>query len=416
MAIFNPANLDFIQVSSLGCVTETDFYKKLLVVIIVPIILLAAIVVLYFIPKTIKTQDVRERKKVRRNTWKLIFFSLFLVYPTVSQTILRLYVCKQVGPLWYLLADFRTHCYTQKWHAWAGVVGLLIVIYPIGIPAFFFAMLWRYRKRLGEAGIRDQLGFIYDAYNRETWWFEMCDMAHKLFVTAMVAFLPFEAQMPTAMCIVWLYSSIILVTQPYLRKGDDRLHMLAQTELGLVLLSGHTLNTLFGTYDPIMDVVMSIFLIAIVVLFFLIFLAGTARVLKKLFDTFKKPKTVRKADADDKKKRKAKFASIMDLSDIAKREATGANTVIPKTYPGRITAQESLEIQARLAGQRDGLQKEYAAASSTGTTDASMVNPANMRGGSTALPAPLDGNAPNPLMSALPDFEMATNPMHKANQ
>jgi len=263
-------------------------------------------------------------------------------------------------------------------------------------------MLWRYRKRLGEAGIRDQLGFIYDAYNRETWWFEMCDMAHKLFVTAIVAFLPFNYQMPTAMCIVWLYTTVILVGQPYLRKGDDRLHMLCQCELSLVLLSGHVLNTLFSTYDPIMDVVMSIVLIMIVIGFFLIFLAGTLRVLKKLYDGFKKPRAIRLAEAKEKRAKKAKFASIMDLSDIAAK-STPVSKEVPKKYPGRITAQEAFEIEARLAGQREGLQKENAGLPTGGTAEPQR--------GSTALPQPLDGLDPNPLISALPDFEMAANPM-----
>jgi len=35
------------------------------------------------------------------------------------------------------------------------------VLYPIGVPAFFFWLMWRYRKRLAEPGVRLQLGFLY---------------------------------------------------------------------------------------------------------------------------------------------------------------------------------------------------------------------------------------------------------------
>ena len=51
--------------------------------------------------------------------------------------------------------------------------GIMIIVYPIGVPAFFFVMLYRYRKRLDEIGIRAQLGFLYDAYTRDMWFFEM---------------------------------------------------------------------------------------------------------------------------------------------------------------------------------------------------------------------------------------------------
>ena len=43
----------------------------------------------------------------------------------------------------------------------------MILIYPVGIPVFFFSMLWKYRRfdRLYEPGVRAQLGILYDAFD-----------------------------------------------------------------------------------------------------------------------------------------------------------------------------------------------------------------------------------------------------------
>jgi hypothetical protein len=115
-------------------------------------------------------------KDIRRKTWKLVFFTLFLVYPGVSSTALRLFVCKTVNGVSYLLADFGTFCYTSDWDAYRGLAIFMILLYAIGIPFFFFLMLYRYRLRLNEMGVRLELGFIYDAYEYNWWFFELIDM------------------------------------------------------------------------------------------------------------------------------------------------------------------------------------------------------------------------------------------------
>ena len=60
-------------------------------------------------------------------------------------------------------------------------------------------MLHQYRYRLAEPGVRAELAFLFDGYTHDMWWFELADMAHKLCLTSLVVFLPFNAQMPFAM-------------------------------------------------------------------------------------------------------------------------------------------------------------------------------------------------------------------------
>ena len=97
----------------------------------------------------------------------MLIFTLFLIYPLVSSTILRLYVCIDIYGVYYLLADFTKICYNSEWQQYANLGYFMIIVYPIGIPAFFFFMLWRYHRydRLHEPGVRAQLGFLYDAFD-----------------------------------------------------------------------------------------------------------------------------------------------------------------------------------------------------------------------------------------------------------
>ena len=41
------------------------------------------------------------------------------------------------------------------------------------MPAFFFYLLYRYRKRLPEPGVRLKLGLLYASFNDNVWFFEL---------------------------------------------------------------------------------------------------------------------------------------------------------------------------------------------------------------------------------------------------
>jgi len=283
----NPANLDFVKFSSIDCIRRPSYYDQLILFALVPPVLLVLLIVLYFIPNTCRNLGSSNegrawRKRVRRNFWKLWLFLLFLVYPTVSATVLRLYVCIDVQGTSYLRADLTTQCYTEKWDRAALGNLILVFLYPIMIPVFFMLMLFRYRKRLDQSGVRAELGFLYDGFERSFYLFELVDMIHKLGITSLVAFLPDDFQLPVAMIWVTIYLIIILWRKPYIRKGDDILHLFVQIEILLLLMAGLVFTTLSGP-DDLMDVVLSVVLIAAVCGLFAYFLLSALNVLIKWF-------------------------------------------------------------------------------------------------------------------------------------
>jgi hypothetical protein len=113
-----------------------------------------------------------------------------------------------------------------------GLCAVFTLLYPIGMPLFFGRMLYRYRNRLWEPGVQLELGFLYAAFTRQMYMFELIDvrtaaraalpfplclsfacervlifislvcwwvgvqMANKLFLTSILAFLPNGYQMP----------------------------------------------------------------------------------------------------------------------------------------------------------------------------------------------------------------------------
>jgi len=234
------------------------------------------------------------RKRVRRIMWKLVLFTLFLIYPGVSADVLGMLVCKDINGTSYLLADFSIHCGSPEWLTYIGPTIAMIFIYPIGVPAFFFAMLWRYRHRLEESGVRLQLGFLYAGYNADIWWFEMVDMANKLILTSVLSFFPFNLQLPFGMAFVLAYSMIILLTEPYLSSGDDRLALLANVEIFLVIMASYILNFQGQqVLDPVINVLLSILFIAMTVTIMIAFLWLSARSAYRWLKQYRKTEFVR---------------------------------------------------------------------------------------------------------------------------
>jgi hypothetical protein len=111
-------------------------------------------------------------------------------------------------------------------------------------------------------------------------WFELVDMMHKLILTSILPFFPAGVQMPLGMGVVFGYAILILITQPYFRKSDDRLHLCAQTEIFLLMMAGFIFYN-GDALDLASDAVLSIFLIIVIAVFVGLFFTQTANLLVK---------------------------------------------------------------------------------------------------------------------------------------
>jgi len=214
--------------------------------------------------------------------WKLFLYVLFLIYPSVSSTILRLYICKDVDQQAYLLADLRVQCGTDTWNLFTVASTPLIVLYPVGIPLFFLFLLRTNRHALADKRISLQLGFLYAGYTSRCWWFELVDCVHKLLVTSVMAFLPRAAQLSVSMAVVTLYLVVLLLMNPYLRRSDDIFHIICQVEILLVLQVAYVFASLpagqpFSYTD---DVVISVALVGVTLIVFLGFAFQLVRIIR----------------------------------------------------------------------------------------------------------------------------------------
>ena len=87
-----------------------------------------------------------------------MFYLTYLVLPSVTTTIFQAFICTNIDPNnednsqydWYLTADMSISCQSDEYYSWLPYVVVMIIIYPIGIPAIYFCFLYYNKEEIQE--------------------------------------------------------------------------------------------------------------------------------------------------------------------------------------------------------------------------------------------------------------------------
>jgi len=239
-----------------------------------------------FVDLTDNDQGRATRERRRAMFIKVIVFTVFLCYPAVSRQIAAYFRCVGVSidvdtSEYYLKDNFSERCYDSAWLANLGYVVVLSLLYPLMVPLGLFLVLRKYRTRFREPIIRFGLGLAFLGFYEPYWWFEVLDMSHKLFLGSIIGLINGPGQWVVGILVAAIYALTLLLTSPYIRDADNRLHLLAQMNIFLLILSLE-----IGQYETIesgslADVFISILLIGIVCTVFLYFLLRVVLHVKK---------------------------------------------------------------------------------------------------------------------------------------
>jgi len=300
LSAFDFVNLALIPWNSVGCVVPIDYYIKMVGMIIIPAGVIAVLSCLFLIPLyAFDRADFGDddhsklrRKKYRLLFYKAIIFTLFLIYPAVSRQVISFFNCETINGKSFLVADFHLECYTNRWYQYATAAGVGIVVYPVGIPLLFLGLLCRNRMNLRRPGIMVSLGFLYESYNANVWWFELVDMGYKLIMTSLLVFIPSNLQLGCALVVCLGYCCAITLLKPYVRSRNEVLAFLVQVEILLFLLAAYTNqnNVIVANFE---DVLLSLLLIGmfclVLCLFgFYLWVAFKKLIAKKIMSTRQK--------------------------------------------------------------------------------------------------------------------------------
>jgi hypothetical protein len=154
-------NLDLLNAQGIACITDTQFVDNFMVMLAAPWIVVAGLFILYHVSNrfVINNQIVAllQEKAIH---YKLVLSMLFLIYPSISNTMLQMLNCKTLADGHsYLVSDYSVQCDSDEiiggkmglaapFRVFRGFAVLGVIMYPVGIPAVFGLVLYYNRKRL----------------------------------------------------------------------------------------------------------------------------------------------------------------------------------------------------------------------------------------------------------------------------
>ncbi|CAM9109700.1 unnamed protein product, partial [Laminaria digitata] len=187
-------NLDIGGILSNLCIVKTDFYDRLLIATMWPLVVLFALACTSLIATKINSSADAAEPMVQRKHLATGLFVLFFVYSSVSFTIFQTFVCEDLDDgNAYLRADYSVQCWTETHDAYRTYAGVMMCVYPVGIPALLGWWLASNRLELNKPDRQPQphlLSFrgVWSAYKPSCYYYEVVECSRRVLLTGAAVF------------------------------------------------------------------------------------------------------------------------------------------------------------------------------------------------------------------------------------
>ncbi|GMI38133.1 hypothetical protein TeGR_g10821 [Tetraparma gracilis] len=260
-SISTVVNLDFVAYMPVGCVAATNFHSSLVGYTLGPLVVFAAMLLLYWAKKGSKPEFANK-------VFGYFLALTFLLLPSVSIKIFSTFACRifDDGYGSFLKVDYSIDCTSSSHAAFEAYAVVMILVYPVGIPLMYFALLFRKRamldpgqlkfaRELGseEAGLKKaieerkrlelgdpglaSLAFLYSYYEPRCWWYEVFETLRRLLLTGGLLFVSpgSAAQIAVSLMMSIASTRVLAGYKPFADSANDALAEAVQWQLYLTM-------------------------------------------------------------------------------------------------------------------------------------------------------------------------------------
>lgn len=189
-------SFDLSWVIAIGCIVKIDFHDRLLISTIGPVIIMALLGVTYAIAVRRNRGSQGALEAIRHKHVFVVLLVTFLVYSNVSSVVFQMFHCDFLDSgERYLQADYSINCDSKMHQALQVYASFMIVVYPVGIPAFYAILLWRNRKTLQDGiGRENALNVkptseLWKPYKPSRFYYEVVECGRRIVLTSVVFFI-----------------------------------------------------------------------------------------------------------------------------------------------------------------------------------------------------------------------------------
>lgn len=275
-------NLDITRSALVSCSSGAsyDAIGRLLTSTIYPVVFVFFIFLMQSIHVWFRERLSMQHRALDSSHIKSNYFAAFLVFtylilPSTTVTIFQVFSCEDVDPDdaadgedRFMMADYSVSCSSSEYYFgffWA--VGS-VVVYPIGIPAYYLYLLFSERTDImcrddvscceEEVDIRSRrlrpLRLLFEAYEPRLWYWAFVETARRLSLTGVLVVI---AQGSAIQIVVGLSLSLFFLklydfSKPYSDDTVQSVEMIAQWQVYFVFFLALLLKADFGSFGTVM--------------------------------------------------------------------------------------------------------------------------------------------------------------------
>ena len=193
----NLFNFDMSWVVSIGCFFEVDFHDRLLWTTITPVVIMGVLGITYVVAvHSHRKYPQTFFRKIQEKHVSMALLVTFLVYSSVSSVVFQMFACDKLDTgKSYLRADYTIECDSDKHRALQIYAGLMIMLYPVGIPALYAGLLFSNRRVLRDEKSREEshiarpISGLWKPYKPQRFYYEVIECARRILLTGAVVFI-----------------------------------------------------------------------------------------------------------------------------------------------------------------------------------------------------------------------------------
>lgn len=323
-------NLDIGDMLPFSCLIKTDFLDRLVWKTAGPLVILCVLRATYGVAR-VRHRNASSTVKLmfRRKHLSLAIFVLFFVYASVSRDIFLVFSCEKLdNGVSYLRADYGLTCSSARHSAFRVYAGLMVVVYPLGIPALFGWWLRRNRRALQSPTRADNPHLepakaLWESYKGDRWYFIVIEYGRRIALTGLGVFIypNSAAQVAILLLLAFGFSMLSEVLDPFETSIETWLYRSGSCVVFASMYAALLLKVdVSNEKSQSQEAFSAVLILSHVILFMTVFTQGGFALVQKWRD-------VRRTEAEEEAERaavRAKFREVLPRLIIKRSSRLGA--------------------------------------------------------------------------------------------
>jgi hypothetical protein len=256
LKIFAFVNINVVQLFSLGCIDGWDFHIAFVFICAFPACVYVVLAVGAVLFSLISVHNAEQRLRTGQQAFALFLLFLWCFFPFICNRVFQMFSCERFDNGQELLrADYSIDCKTDRHRDFQSFAGIMVAVYPIGVPLLFLWAMLPYRHELRDVPTRESefakgthLSFFSMDYKGEYWYWELIELGRKLVLNGFLVLYNQGTilQLVVAAMVIMVHLMVIIRLQPMLHVSNNSFYPYTSFLLFVIFLASVLLQVETG--------------------------------------------------------------------------------------------------------------------------------------------------------------------------